>query len=240
MSALIAPPAWVQAAGSCHGPALSSISPTALYRSEGNIQDSTANAYHLTQVSGATAYSTDRIEGATSASSTGPLNRNAAPFNAGFSQMSASMFIKPSVSSRSVACGWPMPSRPWGSKACDLLASFDPERAAQLAGADRTALLAALGGYLDPDGDGRVALLHWQTLEERGTIGFYTERRGADGRWQRINDTLLPGLITAPMGGDYWLFDPSAGDAPLYEYRLIEQEAQGATRTHGPFRLEAQ
>ena len=134
-----------------------------------------------------------------------------------------------------------MPSRPWAIEGLrDLLASFDPERAAQLAGAGRAALLAALGGYLDPDGDGRVALLHWQTLEERGTIGFYTERRGADGRWQRINDTLLPGLITAPMGGDYWLFDPAADEEPLYEYRLIEQEAQGTTRTHGPFQLEAQ
>lgn len=54
LCALVAPPVWAQAAGSCHLSALSSITPTALYRFESNIQDSTANAYHLGQISGAT------------------------------------------------------------------------------------------------------------------------------------------------------------------------------------------
>ena len=103
----------------------------------------------------------------------------------------------------------------------------------------RDALLAALRQYLDPDGDGQVALLRWDTLEERGTIGFYVDRQDAESRiWSRINNDMLPGLIAAPMGGEYMLVDPVAQSGNTYEYRLIEQEALGTTRTYGPHSLE--
>ena len=95
MSALVAPPVLAQAAGSCHVSALSSITPTALYRFEGNLLDSSGTADNLTQVSGTTSYNTNRVEGATSASSTGTVGLNAAPYTNSFSVMSASMFIKP-------------------------------------------------------------------------------------------------------------------------------------------------
>jgi uncharacterized repeat protein (TIGR01451 family) len=116
-----------------------------------------------------------------------------------------------------------------------LLRTWDPA-AAVLEGADREALLAALRDYLDPDGDGRVVVLRWETLEERGTIGFYAERR-RDGAWARINAAMLPGLIAAPMGAEYWLADPGAGPGEDYQYRLIEVEARGTTREYGPFDL---
>jgi len=49
---------------------------------------------------------------------------------------------------------------------------------------------------------------------------------------------MLPGLITAPMGGEYRLVDPAARSGIAYEYQLIEQEARGATRRYGPYKLK--
>lgn len=119
-----------------------------------------------------------------------------------------------------------------------LLETWDPEQAARLADADRTEIMQALRTYLDPDGDGQVAVLRWDTLEERGTVGFYVERRRDRLEWQRVNIEMLPGLITAPMGGEYQLADPNAASGSSYQYRLIEQEARGTIRNYGPFSLE--
>lgn len=121
-----------------------------------------------------------------------------------------------------------------------LLSKWDAEQAESLANAGRDELLQALQNYLDPDADGQLAVIAWDTLEERGTIGFYVERREAGGQWQRINNDMLPGLITAPMGGEYQLADPSVVAGVQYEYQLIEQEARGTTRTYGPFTVEIQ
>ncbi len=75
-------------------------------------------------------------------------------------------------------------------------------------------------------------------LEERGTIGFYVERRQNRLEWQRVSDEMLPGLITAQMGGEYLLAAPNAASGHSYQYRLIEQEARGTIRHYGPFSLE--
>jgi hypothetical protein len=101
---------------------------------------------------------------------------------------------------------------------------------------DRRVLLDALMDYLDPDGDGRVVVFRWETLEERGAIGFYADRL-TDGAWVRINAGMLPGLIASPMGAEYWLADPGAAPGKDYVYRLIEVEARGTTREYGPFDL---
>jgi len=121
-----------------------------------------------------------------------------------------------------------------------LLHAWDLTAAAALSGdAGREEILTALRNYLDPDGDTQVAVLAWDTLEERGTIGFYVHRReGENGDWIRINDDMLPGLITAPMGGEYQLVDPEARINTVYQYHLIEQEATGTTRSYGPYTLE--
>ncbi len=120
----------------------------------------------------------------------------------------------------------------------ELLRAWDPTAAAALAGANRAALMAALRAYLDPDGDGRVAVLRWETLEERGTIGFFVERSADGGPWHRIGNAMLPGLIASPMGAEYRLADPGARPGHRYEYWLVEQEAVGTTRSYGPFSLE--
>ncbi len=119
-----------------------------------------------------------------------------------------------------------------------LLTEWAPDLAASVDANDREAILTALAQYLDSDGDGQVAIIAWQTLEERGTIGFYVERQEDGGSWITLNDEMLPGLITAPMGGEYMLADPQAVSGRLYRYQLIEQEARGTQRSYGPFELE--
>ncbi|MCU0290564.1 MAG: DUF11 domain-containing protein, partial [Thermoanaerobaculaceae bacterium] len=118
-----------------------------------------------------------------------------------------------------------------------LLRAWDPAAAGSLERATREELLAALTAYLDPDRDGHVVVLRWETLEERGTVGFFAERM-AGGGWVRINGEMLPGLIASPMGAEYWLADPGARPGDGYQYRLIEIEARGTTREYGPFDLQ--
>ena len=118
-----------------------------------------------------------------------------------------------------------------------LLAALDPDLAAALASADGATLRAALIGLLDPDGDGLIALLKWETLSEDGTIGFYVERLAPGGDWTRLNADLLPGLIVSAGGGDYALIDPDALSGQTLQYRLIEQEATGDQRTYGPYEV---
>lgn len=115
-----------------------------------------------------------------------------------------------------------------------MLQTWDPVAAASLSSTGHNEIIQALQQYLDPDQDSRVVVLHWDTLEERGTVGFYVERRNSDMTWTRINNDMLPGLINAPMGGEYQLADPGATSG-TYQYRLIEQEAAGTTRSYGPF-----
>jgi hypothetical protein len=119
----------------------------------------------------------------------------------------------------------------------DILRAWDPELAAS-AGAGRDGILAALMQYLDPDGDGLVAVLHWDTLEERGTVGFYVERADGESDWVLINNQMLPGMVFAPLGAEYKLADPGAQGGRVYQYQLIELEASGNTREYGPFELE--
>lgn len=119
-----------------------------------------------------------------------------------------------------------------------LLTALDPDAAAGLDGADAATVRAALTALLDADGDGLIALLRWETLEENGTIGFYVERISPGGDWIRINADLLPGLITSPGGGDYALLDPDALAGQTLQYRLIEQEAGGEQITYGPYQVQ--
>lgn len=117
-----------------------------------------------------------------------------------------------------------------------LLEAWDQALAAGLEWADRDVLLAALRDYLDPDGDGQVVIFEWETLEERGTMGFYAEREAGE-TWTPINVEMLPSLPGAPMGAEYWLVDPGAQSGDAYRYRLIEVDAWGKSNTYGPFDL---
>ena len=81
-------------------------------------------------------------------------------------------------------------------------------------------------------------VLHWETAFELGTAGFHVERlEPIRGDYERLNDTLLPALITSPRGGRYTFLDPDAWPRETYSYRLVEQEVWGGTRIHGPYRV---
>ena len=118
-----------------------------------------------------------------------------------------------------------------------ILQAWDPVAADGLSNAGSSEILQALNTYLDPDGDNMVVVFRWETLEERGTIGFFAERLQG-GVWERINHEMLPGLIASPMGAQYWLADPGARAGDDHQYRLIEVEARGTTREYGPFDLK--
>ena len=84
--------------------------------------------------------------------------------------------------------------------------------------------------------EGGQVLLTWETAFELGTAGFHVERLDPIlGDYERVNDELLPALITSPQGGSYSYVDPGAWPGQGYSYRLVEQEVWGGTRTHGPF-----
>lgn len=78
--------------------------------------------------------------------------------------------------------------------------------------------------------------VEWETASEFATIGFHVYRLDdASGAFMRINDRLLPGVITAPQGGVYQLVDPTARPGATCTYRLDEVEREGKVNSYGPF-----
>ena len=94
-------------------------------------------------------------------------------------------------------------------------------------------LIEALSS-LDPQS--QVGVVRWETLAERGTEGFYVERK-LGRKWMRINGEMLPGLITAPLGGEYFVVDTGVSAKESHRYRLIEQEVWGNQRMYGPWKI---
>ena len=96
-------------------------------------------------------------------------------------------------------------------------------------------LAGALSGL---DADAGMAVVRWETLQEHGTLGFQVERRGDSGEWQPVDaGSLLPGLITAPLGGQYLLLDTGVAPGEHWSYRLTEKEVWGTERHYGPWEV---
>ena|GEM_PF-971865 len=86
--------------------------------------------------------------------------------------------------------------------------------------------------------DGGQAVIQWETSSENGTIGFHLFRKGKDDKtYQRVNRSMLVGLLTSPQGGVYRVVDPQASSGETYQYKLVEIESKGFTRTPGPFEV---
>jgi hypothetical protein len=86
--------------------------------------------------------------------------------------------------------------------------------------------------------DDAIAVVRWDTVQEQGTIGFYVERKAEGDNWQRLNSSsMLPGLITAPLGGEYLLLDPEVHAGESYQYRLVEKEVWGSEHRYGPWQV---
>ena len=81
-------------------------------------------------------------------------------------------------------------------------------------------------------------ILEWNTVSEVGTVAFDVLRWDAGTRrYLKVNDRPLPALLGQPQGGHYRYLDASASKAVVNSYLLVEYEASGATRQHGPFRV---
>jgi len=83
--------------------------------------------------------------------------------------------------------------------------------------------------------NGKV-VVEWETVSERGTLGFYLKRKsGKHGKFKRVNKKLMPGLLFSPKGGTYRLVDKKAKPGGTYTYLLVELEARGKRNHYGPF-----
>lgn len=93
------------------------------------------------------------------------------------------------------------------------------------------ALVAEVAAERTADG----VVVSWETAAEAATVGFHIERFDpATGGWLRANERLLPAAGHVP-GGRYRFVDADAPDSRQLSYRLVEVEAAGGSRRHGPF-----
>ena len=83
--------------------------------------------------------------------------------------------------------------------------------------------------------DGRT-WVQWRTGAEIGTLGYWMERRTADG-WLALNERMLPAKIMQPLPRSYEVPDAGAEDGGTYTYRLVELENTGRRIMHGPYTL---
>jgi uncharacterized membrane protein YgcG len=82
--------------------------------------------------------------------------------------------------------------------------------------------------------DGAVEL-SWQTGSELNNLGFHLHRAvSAEGPYQRITASLVPGLGSSPIGASYSYLDGGLANGVTYSYRLEDIETTGATKLHGP------
>ena len=84
---------------------------------------------------------------------------------------------------------------------------------------------------------GGDTIVHWSTATEDGTLGFYVYRVEGDAR-RPVAGGILPGLLSAPQGGDYYLVDAGAPARGAVTYALVELDASGATNALGTFTAE--
>jgi hypothetical protein len=111
--------------------------------------------------------------------------------------------------------------------------STDEGRAFVYRGVRSTAVL--LTSFRAYEAGGQV-VVEWETASEIGTVGFYLLRLDEEtGKYLKLNNKLLPGLLHSPQGGVYRYVDEGAESGGTYTYRLVEVEVRGKKRTYGPF-----
>ncbi len=97
---------------------------------------------------------------------------------------------------------------------------------------------AFVSSFLAREVAGAVAL-EWATAAEAGTVGFYVRRWDErQARYVDVDEKLLPALVGWPQGGVYRHVDPQAVPGERYRYELVEVEASGRRRAHGPFEVD--
>jgi len=83
-------------------------------------------------------------------------------------------------------------------------------------------------------GDASVRL-EWTTASELQNLGFHLYRSlSAEGPFERITPSLIPGLGSSPSGANYSYRDTGLENGRVYFYRLEDIETTGKTTLHGP------
>jgi len=106
--------------------------------------------------------------------------------------------------------------------------------AVKFASQPTVALVSAFGAHTK---DRRV-VVEWETASEVDTVGFYVLRRDkTGGKYKKVGDGLLPGLLHSSQGGRYRLVDSDVEPGETYNYKLVEVEVGGGQRHYGPCRV---
>lgn len=96
------------------------------------------------------------------------------------------------------------------------------------------AVVSGLTAEAGPDG----VAVSWETVSEVGTVGFDLYRWSPERKeYEKVNRQLLSARLEAPQGSRYRFVDAGADPTAPQRYLLMEIEASGDRRRHGPFRV---
>lgn len=88
---------------------------------------------------------------------------------------------------------------------------------------------------------GRDWAVEWSTVSEAGTLGFEVHRQvagsGRKGESVKVHAGTVPALAK-PAGGTYRVLDAGLGRTEGETYTIVELEASGLRRVHGPFSVK--
>ena len=77
--------------------------------------------------------------------------------------------------------------------------------------------------------------MDWETASEIDNLGFNLYRSTKkDGRYTKLNKSLIPGLISSPTGQSYTYADKNVIKGKLYYYKLEDIDLSGKKTMHGP------
>src|SRR6266568_636616 len=77
--------------------------------------------------------------------------------------------------------------------------------------------------------------LRWETGSELNNLGFHLYRSlSAEGPYERITSSVIPGLGSSPARASYRYVDGGLANGTTYFYKLEDIETTGKTRLHGP------
>jgi hypothetical protein len=81
----------------------------------------------------------------------------------------------------------------------------------------------------------RAVELKWETASELNNLGFHLDRASAaEGPYERITSSVIPGLGSSPEGAKYRYRDSGLTNEFTYYYKLEDIETTGKTEFHGP------
>lgn len=129
----------------------------------------------------------------------------------------------------------PYPSNPsWGGNLQATVAAGGGSKTVNFSVNPTSALVSSFN-VVQRGGQARV---EWETVAEVNVAGYNIERLDdATGKYQTVNDVLIPALPYAPNGGKYSYVDSGASAGNAYTYLLEEVDTNGKTQEFGPYKV---